>query len=190
MTQEQVRWTAKDPILFAGGLSNLYEYCANDPVNYVDLDGLQTILTGPSEFIINKNISIVEKNIRLTERYSLSNPALQSKPSYWPILFRSMWFANKVRPGGDWDYKRLDRKFEDFGNFNYGVTGAALGYPKKFLMQMAGFIQILTNTSSPEFGDPFLRYPYGDDPKDQKYISDGFDYYHNKYKKTVSKLRL
>jgi len=35
------RWTAKDPILFAGGLSNLYEYCANDPINYIDQKGLQ-----------------------------------------------------------------------------------------------------------------------------------------------------
>jgi len=34
------RWTAKDPILFAGGDSNLYGYVNNDPVNAVDLEGL------------------------------------------------------------------------------------------------------------------------------------------------------
>ena len=35
------RWTAKDPILFAGGDTDLYGYCLNDPVNWVDKDGLQ-----------------------------------------------------------------------------------------------------------------------------------------------------
>jgi RHS repeat-associated protein len=34
------RWTAKDPILFAGGDIDLYGYCLNDPVNLVDPDGL------------------------------------------------------------------------------------------------------------------------------------------------------
>jgi RHS repeat-associated protein len=34
------RWTAKDPIFFAGGDTDLYGYCLNDPVNLVDPDGL------------------------------------------------------------------------------------------------------------------------------------------------------
>jgi len=34
------RWTAKAPILFKGGDSNLYGYVLSDPVNFVDLDGL------------------------------------------------------------------------------------------------------------------------------------------------------
>ena len=34
------RWTAKDPILFNGGDSDLYGYCLNDPVNLVDPEGL------------------------------------------------------------------------------------------------------------------------------------------------------
>ncbi|MDG4551042.1 MAG: RHS repeat-associated core domain-containing protein [Candidatus Contendobacter sp.] len=37
---ETGRWTAKDPILFAGGDANLYAYVQNDPVNWVDTKGL------------------------------------------------------------------------------------------------------------------------------------------------------
>ena len=38
---ETGRWTAKDPIGFAGGARNLYSYVANDPVNAVDRSGLE-----------------------------------------------------------------------------------------------------------------------------------------------------
>ena len=34
------RWTAKDPIRFAGGDTNIYAYCGGDPVNCVDVSGL------------------------------------------------------------------------------------------------------------------------------------------------------
>jgi len=33
------RWVSKDPIRFGGGTGNLYEYCGNDPVNFVDVSG-------------------------------------------------------------------------------------------------------------------------------------------------------
>ena len=35
------RWTAKDPIFFKGGQGNLYVYVQNNPVNYIDPDGLR-----------------------------------------------------------------------------------------------------------------------------------------------------
>jgi len=37
------RWTAKDPIDFAGGDTVLYGYVQNDPVNLVDPDGLNPV---------------------------------------------------------------------------------------------------------------------------------------------------
>ncbi|GBC59928.1 hypothetical protein DENIS_0870 [Desulfonema ishimotonii] len=40
------RWTAKDPILFAGGDTDLYGYCLGDPVNWVDSDGLNAATMG------------------------------------------------------------------------------------------------------------------------------------------------
>lgn len=40
------RWTTKDPIRFAGGDSNLYGYVLNDPVNWIDPHGLETLSLG------------------------------------------------------------------------------------------------------------------------------------------------
>ncbi|MFH2011590.1 MAG: RHS repeat-associated core domain-containing protein [Pseudomonadota bacterium] len=39
-------WTAKDPILFAGGDTDLYGYVLNDPVNLVDPEGLWYVDVG------------------------------------------------------------------------------------------------------------------------------------------------
>ncbi len=41
---ENGRWAAKDPIGFAGGDTDLYGYCLNDPVNGVDPDGLNPMV--------------------------------------------------------------------------------------------------------------------------------------------------
>jgi RHS repeat-associated protein len=40
------RWTAKDPIGFVGGDSDLYGYCLNDPVNLVDPHGQWALMGG------------------------------------------------------------------------------------------------------------------------------------------------
>ena len=51
------RWTAKDPIGFAGGDTDLYGYCLSDPVNRIDGNGLWTIQLG-SGFNIGAGIGI------------------------------------------------------------------------------------------------------------------------------------
>jgi RHS repeat-associated protein len=45
---ETGRWTAKDPILFNGGDSNLYNYVGNDPINSRDVTGLKDPQGGES----------------------------------------------------------------------------------------------------------------------------------------------
>jgi RHS repeat-associated protein len=44
---ETGRWTAKDPIRFKGGDTNLYGYVINDPINWIDPWGLQKEATLP-----------------------------------------------------------------------------------------------------------------------------------------------
>jgi len=43
---ETGRWTAKDPIKFKGGDTNLYGYVLGDPVNFVDVNGENMIRAG------------------------------------------------------------------------------------------------------------------------------------------------
>ena len=38
---QTTRWISKDPIGFNGGDANLYRYAGNDPVNFIDTNGLQ-----------------------------------------------------------------------------------------------------------------------------------------------------
>jgi len=45
------RWTAKDPILFAGGDTDLYGYVLNDPINLIDPLGLSWIDWGGFDYL-------------------------------------------------------------------------------------------------------------------------------------------
>jgi len=48
------RWTAKDPILFEGKDTNLYGYVISDPVNFVDVDGLDALSPADRKELISK----------------------------------------------------------------------------------------------------------------------------------------
>ena len=54
------RWTSKDPIRFDGDGSNLYGYVLNDPINFIDPNGLQHSLSSPDARARN---AILEGNI-------------------------------------------------------------------------------------------------------------------------------
>jgi RHS repeat-associated protein len=43
------RWTAKDPIFFAGGDTDLYGYCLNDPIRFIDPWGLINLVEAYAE---------------------------------------------------------------------------------------------------------------------------------------------
>jgi len=90
-----------------------------------------------------------------------------------------LWFYNQVRNKGPWDYKQQDRQYQDFGNFNYGVTGAALGVPDGILRRAAGWAQEQAGTGAPQYGHWWGGAPYGDDPADQDMINKGILFYKN-----------
>ena len=80
------------------------------------------------------------------------------------------------------DLFQLDPNYEDFGNFNYGVTGSAAGFSPEVLKRAAGFAQWRAGNNNSNLGSFLGGYPYGDDFKDQIMIQKGIDYYNDKYK--------
>ena len=122
--------------------------------------------------------------------------ALDYKNSHSDIE-TAIWFYNTVRNNGpledgtrrlpldvSMDYKQLDdpppgvkNKYEDFGNFNYGVVGKAIGFTDFALEFMAGWAQGVSNEKLSMIGaaveainDPAN---HNDDPNDQVQIRDG-----------------
>jgi RHS repeat-associated protein len=57
------RWTAKDPIGFEGGDTDLYGYCLNDPVNWVDPFGLWTFKEGVTDEGLAQAIETIEEKV-------------------------------------------------------------------------------------------------------------------------------
>ncbi len=94
-------------------------------------------------------------------------------------LHGATWYYNQVRNKGPWDYKQQGRQYQDFGNFNYGATAAAWGYPYEVIRRMAGWAQQRAGTSRPAWGSPLGPFPYGDDPADQEMIDAGIRYHEN-----------
>ena len=108
-------------------------------------------------------------------------------------------FARLLVPGGEWDYKtRIGPKFQNFGNFHFGIvvsaflaahtpvpsprrpnTPALVPQEKRdeFALGVAGGVHILW-TGGGE-GMPFIIEPYGDDPMDQAWIKLGMNFYHS-----------
>src|SRR5262249_29944916 len=78
-----------------------------------------------------------------------------------------LWFYNQVHNKAPWDYKQKSPMYQDFGNFNYGATGAAASIPDQVLLRAAGIAQMMSGNTSPAFGYPWRAAPYGDDPADQ-----------------------
>ncbi len=84
------------------------------------------------------------------------------------------WFT-RVLPYGEWDYKRLlddHEVYQNFGNFNFGMTGAAEGIPLDALLWGAGQVQQLMDRGH---GRPGPANPTwaGDHPRDAAMIELG-----------------
>jgi len=90
------RWTAKDPIGFAGGDTDLYGYCLSDPVNRIDAVGLWLI--GP---LVDAGVSIGIKSLRLAPWIAVA-PILVFAPLGNAIDPRSLSTDADLTPRSRW----------------------------------------------------------------------------------------
>ncbi|GAB6044372.1 hypothetical protein JCM17961_50620 [Endothiovibrio diazotrophicus] len=94
---ETGRWTAKDPIRFKGGDSNLYSYALSNPINFVNANGKfifvvffgPSIATGLADLAVAGALASLWQNSRSTDIRNPSNPYLieksrESKPKNCP----------------------------------------------------------------------------------------------------------
>jgi hypothetical protein len=110
-----------------------------------------------------------------------------------------VWWIDKVRPEGDWDYKRLGEQYQEFGNFNFGATAAELAIPYYIAQVGAGAVNIGSNIITmaemifrkfrdqdvmlPDWwvnGIALLKWPYGDDVRDARSIQAGYAFNESK----------
>ena len=144
------RFLTRDPLGYGGGI-NLYSYTANDPVNELDPLGLQSPAPikpphwwrpgGP----YYPGVPEHPKGVDI-----LDNIATAQRQEGLLGLGTVSWFHDQVQTGGPWDYKQWGLhypppsgssfgtyQYDNFGNFNYGATAAAMGAPLWFALRKA-----------------------------------------------------
>jgi hypothetical protein len=151
-----------------GGI-NLFLYVKANPVNWVDPWGLD-----PPPFL---GIIYSRKNNPFSTMTQSNIRAVES-------ILNVFTFEDLVKEGGPWDYKNQpgnsDISWQDFGNYNYGATGAATGlFTLETLLREAGRAQKKRDS---KWGCPEGGWPYGDDSRDQYWIIKGWnDYWSGMY---------
>jgi RHS repeat-associated protein len=121
---------------------------------------------------------------------NIKTAQLMQVVTYTDPLLSLYVFKNTVGNKMPWDYKQQGwtltdtgqlgpSPFQDFGNFNFGATGAAWGISLDVLQRGAGYAQGAAGTSTPEWGKWYQGPPHGDDPADQAQINAGYQYYQN-----------
>jgi RHS repeat-associated protein len=146
----------KDPLGVRAVGPNLYSYVLQNPVRYNDPFGLRPPPQIPPNVDICDDIEEAKK-------------------------LGSVGFYDKVKSGGDWDFKKDGKQYEDYGNYHYGVVGRAAGWAAGTLQRAAGAYQIYSGRSPSGSSWPLGDPPYGDDFIDHAWINQGMKDYDSGY---------
>jgi hypothetical protein len=135
----------------------------------------------PSDSTLRNNMTTAES---LGGKYPVNQPINLLDRNF---IYDNLWFYNNVATDKPWDYKNQPThgahpEYTDFGNFNYGAAGAALGFPPIYLQKMAGLNNQQRHGTGGE-GTPGNildpndgKAPYGDQPNDNNWIKNGIEY--------------
>ncbi len=155
----------------------------------------------PKGASVDANVQLVQamEKTYLDEAMQI-DPSHQQEAALGALVIVSAWWVNQIRPGGAWDYKRQGT-YEEFGNFDFGATAAALGVPYYIGQNGAGLVNITSNVRTfaerilrklngdtkplPDWwahGVPLLQWPFGDDYTDALNINKGYAFYEAKTK--------
>lgn len=192
------RFLNQDPIGLKGGL-NLYAYCENNPLSKIDSDGKYPQIPTCGYDKAHWNLSFnrnsrafgvpvyapsgvdVVANVHFAAQMRANNPGGASAGEAMYLAFKAM-----VANGQPWDFKKDYRQsaqwksdtMADFGNWHYGLVGAAMGFTLPELLRFAGYAQWRAGTKgSSTWSNPLGASPYGDDPIDQIWIKRGYNAY-------------
>ena len=189
-------WTDQDWV------DHYYRQAANQPttnaratffVGAAGQGGRFDHLSESEQAAIQFNIPVgvdLEENIRISEAgpsavLPITLGRLPLEPSSnVPFAVASIAVAygpwlERILPYSEWDYKRrLDdhEVYQDFGNFNFGMTGAAEGIPLQALLQGAGLLQSVMDAGYRRPG-PANPTEHGDHPRDEAMIKLGHEFY-------------
>ena len=154
--------------------------------------------TGPVNYrTVDQRVAETRGDVRRYRRASTAAGPELDPTSGWPGAM-GVW-VSRVKPGGIWDDRgRAEaaakaaakvgregvdwRQFERQGNFSYGATAAGLGLPLPVAQFGAGAMQRISNVGKALRGEDlkpsvgYLGPYYGDDPRDQAPIREGYAY--------------
>ncbi len=111
----------------------------------------------------------IDKNIKDAEEFK---NRVKGLPAYESYLQKINYILDRFPNKKPMDYKQQGRVYERFGNFNYGAVMNALGMSELTAKAGAGYAQYKAGTAKGRWALTF-----GDSPKDQWDIEQGYNYY-------------
>lgn len=180
----------------------MFAYCNNNPVNFSDLGGDYPTYSGvlysgerffnvPSHYLgylgqikeYWEDADTIDITDKLDATMKKNAAEMQSYSANHNIISTGLYFAERVKPGGTWDFKSQDDwnleynvtylyndtklMYDDIGNIHYGYVGHSV-FSMNTLLTMAGIVQIGTLTSDFSYINTNF-----DDPRDQWAVAYG-----------------
>ncbi len=177
------RFLSQDPLGMVAG-PNQYAYSGANPVSFRDPLGLDKeppdadepicppVPPHPADVSVDGNIAYTEAISDFTVPGALGPSIPVGK-----IVAPFVWFRDVCCWSSPWNYNAIGREYDDFGTFDYGATGVALGIPNNVLLGAAGIAKNLNYWSKGQ-SNPYLDQPLWNDPQKMDMIVQGINYAH------------